>query len=334
MKTLILNLFIICFVPIQCSSGQTNNSATDPSLVLTTSIPLPNVSGRIDHLAYKSKLQVIYVAALGNNTIEVIDLKNKKVIHTIKGLSEPQGIRYIPENNIIFVANGENGECDVFNADSYQLITSIKLEGDADNVRYDAAARRIYVGYGDGGIAIIDAKSFKQLADIKLPAHPESFQLDHDANKIYVNVPDAQMLVPIDLITNTIADKWKIETARANFPMALDVDNHRLFIGCRNPAKLLVINSENGNTIATIDIDSDTDDIFYDSSSKQIFVSCGGGYIDVFKQSEPDKYEAISRIESRSGARTSLFVPELNQLIVAAPSRSGNVAQLMIYQIK
>jgi len=333
-KTLILYLFLISFLPIQCSSGQTNYNTTGATLVLTASIPLPNVSGRIDHLAYNSKLQVIYVAALGNNTIEVVDLKNKKVIHTITGLSKPQGIRYIPESNIIFVANGENGECDVFNADSYQLITSIKLEGDADNVRYDAAAGRIYVGYGDGGIAIIDAKTFKQLADIKLPGHPESFQLDHDANKIYVNVPDAQTLVTIDLTTNTIADKWKIETARANFPMVLDVPNHRLFIGCRNPAKLLVINSETGKIIVAIDIESDTDDIFYDNSSKQIYISCGGGYIDVFKTSEPDKYEAISRIESRSGARTSLLVPEINQLIVAAPARSGNEAQLMIYDKK
>jgi YVTN family beta-propeller protein len=334
MKTLILYLFLICFLPIQCSSGQTNNNTNSAPLVLTATIPLPDVSGRIDHLAYNSKLQVIYVAALGNNTIEVVDLKNKKVIHTIKGLKEPQGIKYIPENNSIFVANGQNGECDVFDAESYQRITSIKLAGDADNVRYDAVAGKIYVGYGNGGIAIIDAKNLKQLADIKLPGHPESFQLDHDGNKIYVNVPDAQMLLPIDLITNKIADKWKIEAARANFPMALDVDNHRLFIGCRNPAKLLVINSENGETTAAIDIDGDTDDIFYDNSSKQIFVSCGGGYIDVIKQSEPDKYEAPSRIESRSGARTSLFVPELNQLFVAAPSRSGKEAQLTIYQTK
>ena len=77
---------------------------------------------------------------LGNNTVEVVDLKSKKVIHTIKGLHEPQGIKYIPENNVIFVANGENGECDVFNADSYQLITSIKMAGDADNVRYDSSS--------------------------------------------------------------------------------------------------------------------------------------------------------------------------------------------------
>jgi DNA-binding beta-propeller fold protein YncE len=293
---------------------------------------LPNVSGRIDHLSYNNKTHTLYVSALGNNTVEVVDLKSQKVIHTIKDLHEPQGIRYIPENNTIFVANGENGECDIFNADSYQLITSIKLSGDADNVRYDPTAGKIYVGYGDGAIGMIDSKTYKLLSDIKLPGHPESFQLDPDSKRIFVNVPDALILATIDIDKKSISDKWKIEIAKSNFPMAFDSKNHRLFIGCRNPAKLLIINSDNGTIISTIDIDSDTDDVFYDSSSRQIYISCGGGYIDVLRQDDSDKYLAISRIESRSGARTSLFVPELNQLIVAAPARSGSEAQLMIYE--
>ena len=303
-------------------------------LKLTTSITLPNVTGRIDHLTYNERNQTIFVAALGNNTVEVVDLKSKKVIHTIKGLHEPQGIKFIPENNVVFVANGENGECDVFNADSYQLITSVKTSGDADNVRYDAIARKIYVGYGDGGMAIIDSKTYHQLADIKLPGHPESFQLGPDSKSVFVNVPDSKILVTIDLDKKEISDKWKIETALANFPMALDSKNHRLFIGCRKPAKLLVINSENGKTITQIDIDYDTDDVFYDSSSGLIYISCGGGYIDVLKQTDPDKYETMSRIETSSGARTSLYIPELNQLIVAAPARSGNEAHLLIYEKK
>jgi YVTN family beta-propeller protein len=330
-----LKTVAILIVGFSLNNCLAQTTITNKGLQLAASIQLPNVSGRIDHLAYDSKNQTIFVAALGNNTVEVVDLKSKKVIHTIKGLHEPQGIKYIPENNMVFVANGGNGECEIYNADTYQLINSIKMPaGDADNVRYDVTAGKIFVGYGDGGISVIDAKTFKQLADVKLPAHPESFQLDIGSKKIFVNVPDAQMLVTMDLDKYSITDKWKIEVAKANFPMALDETNHRLFIGCRNPAKLLVINSESGNIIAQIDIDSDTDDVFYDSPSKQIYVSCGGGYVDIIKQFEPDKYEVTTRIESRSGARTSLFVPELNQLLVAAPARSGSEAQLMIYEKK
>jgi YVTN family beta-propeller protein len=327
-------LTLLIFLPLQCSSGQTNIMPAGAALALTASIPLPRVTGRIDHMAYNSKLQVIYVAALGNNSVEVVDLKNKKAIHSIKALSEPQGIKYIPESNVIFVASGASGECVVFNAETFHRIASIQLAGDADNVRYDPVAARIYVGYGDGGIAIIDSKTFKQLADIKLPGHPESFQIDNDAEELYVNVPGAQIFVTIDLVNNTIKDKRKTDSATENFPMALDAINNRLFIGCRRPAKLLVINGKTGETISSVHIDSDTDDIFYDGSLKQIYISCGGGYIDVIRQIGPDKYEVISKTETRSGARTSLFVPELNELIVAAPSFSGKEAQLLIYQVE
>jgi len=328
-------IFFSCFfyfmaLPLTNSSCQTPGKA----LLQSGSIPLAGVSGRIDHMAFDTKRQFIYVAALGNNTVEVIDRKNKKLVRSIKGLNEPQGIRYIPESNAIFIANGKTGECDVFDADSYMKINSIKLESDADNVRYNPATGKVYVGYGEGGIAVIDAKSFKQLADIKLPGHPESFQLDTEAGKLFVNVPDSKILATIDLTKNTVTNKWKVEIASSNFPMALDSKNHRLFIGCRNPAKLLVLNSETGKTVDVINIDADTDDIFYDSFSKQIFVSCGSGYIDLIKQIDPDKYSAVSRIESLSGARTSLFVPELNQLIIASPARADREVQLMIYEVK
>ena len=327
-----MKAIVILVIIVSVNSCFAQNTASNKELHLVATIQLPNVSGRIDHLAFDTKNQTIFLAALGNNTVEVVDIKSKKVIQTIKGQHEPQGIKYISENNTVFVANGGDGECDIYNADTYQQIKSIKMPGtDADNVRYNVTSGKIFVGYGDGGIAVIDSKTFKQLVDVKLPGHPESFQLDAGSKKIFVNVPDAQMLATIDLEKYTITNKWKIKVAKANFPMALDEFNHRLFLGCRNPAKLLIINSESGNIIAQIDIDSDTDDVFYDSSTKQIYVSCGGGYIDVIKQSGPDKYEVTSRIESRSGARTSLFVPELNQLFLAAPARSGNEAQLMIF---
>jgi YVTN family beta-propeller protein len=328
MTFLSITLFLVLLI-LQSCSGQDKTKNSKASLILESIVSLPKVSGRIDHLAYDSKHNFVYVAALGNNTVEVIDLNRLKVVNSIKGLNEPQGIRFISGNNSIFVANGDNGVCDIFNADSYQKTSSVNLGNDADNVRYDSSSDRIYVGYGGGGIAVIDAKTYKQLVDIKLSGHPESFQLDD--TRIYVNVPEAHQVEVINLKNNKIEAIWKIEEAASNFPMALDKLNHRLFIGCRHPAKLLVINTEKGKVITSLEIDNDTDDIFYDSYSKQIYVSSGGGYIDVFKQIDKNKYESISKIESRSRARTSLFIPELNQLIVAAPSRSGKEAQLMIY---
>ncbi len=329
----ILGIWMICnlFISQSCSSQTKTNKANAP-LKLIETIPLPGVSGRIDHLDINLKLQIVYISALGNNTVEVVDLKGKKVIHTIKGLAEPQGILYIPESNIIFVANGDNGVCDLFRADSYAQIKSIKLDGDADNARYNAAAKRIYVGYGNGGIAVIDASTLSKLNDIKLSGHPESFQLDK--NNIFVNVPDAHLVEVIDLKKQTVEARWKPEGATSNFPMALDTTNHRLFIGCRHPSKLLVLNAKTGKTIATLGTDGDMDDIFFNATTKQIYMSYGDGYVEIVNQITKDKYEISSRIKTRLGARTSLFVPELNLFIVAAPAHLGNEAQLMIYQIK
>lgn len=329
-RKLIIQLCIaLCFCSCHAQTGLNSTS-----LKLITSISLPDVNGRIDHLAFDATHQVVFVSALGNNTVEAVDLKNKKVIHSIKNLHEPQGVVFIPESNSIFVANGDNGECDAFNANTFQKTNTIKLAGDADNVRYDATTKKIYVGYGNGGIAVIDATGFKLLDEIKLDGHPESFQIDKAANKIYVNVPDEKQIEIIDLEKSFVIGKWKMTEATSNFPMALDNVNYRLFIGCRHPEKLLAIDTQTGKTISILNIDGDTDDIFYSGANREIYVSCGSGYVDVFKQSNANRYVADGKISTRSGARTSLFIPELNQLIVAAPSHLGKEAVLFVYSIE
>jgi YVTN family beta-propeller protein len=304
-------------------------------------ILLPEVKGRIDHLSFDSRNQFVYVAALGNNTVEVVDLKNQKVVHTIKNLNEPQGVLYLPEKKSIFIANGGTGECVVFNTDSYQQTNSIKLAGDADNVRYDSIAKIIYVGYGEGGIAGIDATTFKLITDIKLSGHPESFQIDQAAKKIYVNVPDEKQIEIIDLEKKKVIDTWKMTEAFSNFPMSLDEINHRLFIGCRHAAKLLVLDTQTGKTVSSYPIDGDVDDIFYNKKTKEIYLTCGGGYVDVFSQSDPfgkqmdaNTYIPNGKMVTHPGARTSLFIPELDELIVASPSGLNSKASLLIYNIK
>jgi len=304
------------------------------SLKLIATISLPNVSGRIDHLAFDPEHQLVFVAALGNNTVEVVDLMSKKVIHTIKNLDEPQGVLFIAENNSLIVANGGNGECDVFDAVSFQKLKTFKLSGDADNVRYDSTSKRIYVGYGNGGIAIIDAANFKQIADIRLSGHPESFQLDKAAKRIYVNVPDEKQIEVIDLDKNTVIDSWKMTEASSNFPMSLDEANHRLFIGCRHPAKLVVIDTRSGKPVTSIAIDSDVDDVFYDKTCEQIYLSCGGGSIDIIKQTDANTYSGNGNVSSYSGARTSLFIAERNLLIVASPSGLKRNTSLLVYKSK
>src|SRR5882762_9206927 len=163
-------------------------------LRLTKTISLPGVKGRIDHLDVNVKDGVVYIAALGNNTVEVVDLAKGNVLKSIPGLDEPQGVGYIPQTQEIFVANGGSGDCYFYNARTFEKVATIHLASDADDVRYDSVEKKIYVGYGKGGVAVLDALSHQQIGDIKLPAHPESFQLDKGLKLLFVNLPDAHMV--------------------------------------------------------------------------------------------------------------------------------------------
>lgn len=312
------------------SQGQV--SPPSPQLQLIATIELPNVSGRIDHLAFDSNGLILFVAALGNNSVEVIDLKSRKVIHSIQNLDEPQGLVYIPERHSLVVANGGSGECSVFNTLNYQKIASMKLENDADNVRYDAKQNKIYVGYGKGGLAIINVNSWEKIADIRLSGHPESFQIDNTTHRIYVNVPETQQIEVIDLTKQTVSERWKINEASSNFPMCLDETGRRLMIGCRHPSRLLILDIKTGKAISSVESNADTDDLFFNQLDQLIYMSCGSGHVDLFKQVGANQYNLQLKIESRPGARTSLFLATLNQLVVAAPARLGSNAQLMIYK--
>jgi DNA-binding beta-propeller fold protein YncE len=301
-------------------------------LTLEKEIVLPNVQGRIDHIDINIKDRIAYVAALGNNTLEVVDLKSAKVTGSIKGLDEPQGVVYIAKHGELMIANGGTGECGFYNTITLKKTGSIKFNDDADDVRYDADADRIYVGYGSGGIAIIDAASHKQVGDISLPAHPESFQFDAKAGKLWVNLPGAGIIGVADLKLLKLNSKWSKTLPSANFPMAYDEVQHRIIVGYRLPARLVVCDGETGKELFSAPMVGDVDDLYWDKSAKQIFVSGGGGAVNIFQQSGDTSYKQIADINTRSGARTSLLVPELGLFLIAARSADGQPATLLVYK--
>lgn len=337
MKYIFFQFFLIISI---CSFSGCKGQPTfgENYLQLIKTISLPNVKGRIDHLDINLKDQIIYISALHNGTVEVIDLKNGKVIHTITGLDEPQGISYIPQQHEIFVANGGNGKCYFYNANTFLKVATIQLNSDADDVRYDSIERKIYVGYGSGGIAIIDADKYKQLANIKLPAHPEGFEIDKKNHLLYVNLPGSNMTGIVDLNQLKLVNKWTRTTPTGNFPMALDTTGNKLFIGYRHPAKLVVMNTKTGKQLSITDMANDADDLFYDENAKRVYVSCGGGYtrlgyINIFQFQGINTYKQIANIPTRNGSRTSLLIPELKLFIVPEESVFSHDGELMIYKI-
>jgi len=302
-------------------------------LSLVQTIPLPWVEGGIDHLAVDVEGGRLFVAAFGNNTVEVIDLRDGSRIRSLTGLREPQGVLYVPRLNKIYVANARDGTAEVFDGDSLRLLSEVRFSGDADNIRCDEAAKIVYLGYGNGALGMIDAVSDNRVAKIKLPGHPESFVLERSGDRIYVNVPSAGLVAVVDRRKKAVVEKIPLTDFGSNFPMALDEVNHRLFVGTRNPPRVLVLDTQSGRTVAVLKSDEDADDMFYDGRRRRIYVSCGEGNLDVFEQLDADHYVELAKIATAPGARTSLWVPELDRLYVAVPKHRNQEAAILVYEI-
>jgi glutamine cyclotransferase len=328
-KTAYLALALLCLAGAVASRGQDK-----ASFRLKQTIALPGVEGRIDHLALDTAGGRLFVCALGNNTVEVLDVRKGERIHSITGLGAPQGIGHIPESDRIFIASDKGGRCKIYDGKSFKLVGELDLQDDADNVRYDSTKKQIFVGFGSGGIGIISEREGKQVGSIKLAAHPEAFELERNGKRIFVNVPNTRQVAVIDREKGEVIATWKTDAAFGNFPMALDEVNHRLFIGCRIPSKLVVLNTESGEVVTKTEISGDSDDVFYDSKRRRIYVICGAGKIDIVEQTDANNYKVSAKIDTADGARTGLFVPEQDSLFVAVPHHGSQPAEIRCYQIE
>src|SRR5258707_4034396 len=216
-------------------------------LLLVQQIPLPNVGGRIDHFTFDGKRKRVIGAALGNNTVEIVDTFAGRDVHSITGAADPQGVVYVSEFDKVFVANGTDGKLRIYDGDSFKLLNTVDIGEDADNVRYDPAEKKVYVAYGGdegGGIAVLDAASGKRLEDVaKLDAHPESFQIATSKPVIYANIATKAKVVLIDRTRHRVTE-WRLENGKANYPMSLDEADHRIIGLKRRPAQLVAIDAD------------------------------------------------------------------------------------------
>jgi DNA-binding beta-propeller fold protein YncE len=323
---------ILFAIAVTALTGLHTQSREPLSLVHT--IPLPNVEGRFDHFAFDATTNRLFVTALGNNTVEVLDLNASTRVKSLGGFREPQGIAAVPDARLIVVANGQGEGVQLVRADDLQSGGAIRLGDDADNVRYDGVAKRVYVGYGSGAIAAVSLSDIKVLGQTKLAGHPESFQLEGSGQRMFVNVPAAGHVAVIDRTTMKLVTSWPVTGARSNFPMALDEPGHRLFIGCRSPARVVMFDTTTGKEIGGFDAVGDTDDLFYDQSRKRLYVSGGEGFLDVFQIEDGARATRLAHVATAAGARTSFFLPDRNRLFLAVPHRGSQQAEIRVYQVR
>lgn len=306
--------------------------AAEPTLLqLETKIPLGDVRGRIDHMAIDLGRQRLFVAELGNDSVGIVDLRNAKLLRTISGFKEPQGVAYVPAVDILYVANAGDGSVRLLQGESYEQAGRIELGKDADNIRVDLNANRIFVGYGEGALAVIDPASRSKVADIPLPAHPESFQLARSTPQIFVNVPNKRAITVVDRESGKQTASWAMKGASANFPMALDENAKQVLVVLRNPPQLGVFAMSDGSLVMSVEACGDADDVFVDAKRHRVYISCGEGYLDVF-DAQGGAYKRIGHVPTVSGARTALFVPELDRLFLAIRAAPRQPAAIWIFR--
>lgn len=308
-----------------------------PPMILTASVPLEGVKGRFDHFA--SGKGRVFVSGLGNNSVEIIDLFQGTRAHEITGVPNPQGVAFSPEANKLFVAS-EKGKVYVYDGDSYKLLNTLDFDGGADNLRYDAATKRVYVGCGDdeknSAIAAIDAMTGKRTDEVyKLGGEPESFQLEKSGPNIYVNVPDLKQIVAINRTTKELT-RWTV-TNLQNFPMALDEADHRIIVGTREPATVSVFDTISGKMVASVPTVQDTDDLYYSAEKKRLFVPGREGAIWVYQQNDPDHFTLIAKVPAVVGAGTAGYFGRqgkgFDRFYLAVSATANSNAEVRIYTL-
>jgi DNA-binding beta-propeller fold protein YncE len=307
-----------------------------PPLTLRTRIPLPDVYGRMDHYGWDSKRGILLVAALGNDTVEIVD--SWKRIRTITGLEHPQAAVYVPGLDRIVVSS-QSGKLRIYDAENYALLNTLDFgaNADADNMRYDPASKRVYVAYGRGGrgaIAIVDPASMERVREFELGSHPESFQLEKNGSRIFVNLPDQEAIGVIDQTIGAVT-KWKIPGHFNTHAMALDESNHRLFTAALQPGRFVVVDSESGAIVASLPCVLGVDDLWFDATRKRIYAP-GSGAVDVFQQIDADHYAAAAHVAVATGAgSTSLHLRTRTQesLFMSLPNMlpQGGSEVLLFY---
>src|SRR5215831_15356858 len=258
-------------------------------------IPMPCVTGRMDHLGVDVEGGRLFAAARGDNqnTLEVIDLKAGKRLFSIRGQSMPQGVFYSADFKKLFVANGKDGTVKSFREDSFELLDSLSIGTNADHVGYDQATKYLYVGIGipnsrAGALSVIETRTNKQIGVIRTDSRPGGIKIETSGPRIFVTLAGLPKIGVVDREKRQQVAAWPLRGVPGVVALALDETHHRLFGGSRNPPMLIVLDTESGKQITELNGVEGIDDLWYDAERNRIYASGGrgaaAGFVYVYQQ--------------------------------------------------
>jgi hypothetical protein len=321
-------------VVIAVLTGPALSAADSERLELMRTIQLEGAAGRLDHMAIDTKGERLFVANLSNNSLDVIDLKAGKPVKQIPDQKKIQGVAYAADLDRVFVGNGVDGECRVFDGKTYQLLHTLKMP-DADNVRFDPTTGLVYVGHAEHALTAFDAKTYEVKATVKLPGQPEAFQLDPERKRLYVNTVKPSGGAAVDLAKHEVVARYTPTKLEGFYPMALDRDGGRVFVGCRQPAVVLALDARTLKELWTAEIPADIDDLFFDAKRNRLYASCGEGFLAILEQKDGGRFEVVEKLPTAKLARTGFFDPESGRLFLGVPRQAGKPGpEIRVYQAR
>ncbi len=311
-------------------------------LKLAQSTPLPQLKeGDFDHFTADVEGNRLFSTAEENSKVLVFDLKTGKLIHTIIGLKAPHSMLYRADLKKLFVVDGDLGEVKIFETVAYKPVGSIKVREGADSSTYDPSTKYLYVAdtgkdahQPDSYISILDTTEAKPVAEIKIASDDiEAMALEKSGSRLFIDIRGKNEVQVYDRNSHALLASWSTaQEAKKPSTIALDEADHRLFVGTRDPGKLIVLDSDSGKIVTTLSGPAMADDMAYAPALKRIYLS-GSEFIDVFEQRDADHYEPIGHVPSSFRAKTAILVPQLNRYYVAAPRHEKKSAALLIYDV-
>jgi len=310
-------------------------------LTLSGSIPLPELhDGDFDHFVVDLQGNRLFSTAEENSKVLVFDLKTNKMVHSIDDLKAPHSMLYRADTKKLFVVDGDLGEVKIYNTESYKSAGSIKLKEGADASSYDPKTKYLYVVNGgkdahipNAYISIIDTDAAKVVGEIKVNSNDvEGMAIEKSGPRMFVDIRGNNTVQVYDRDKRALLATWTLQDAKKPTAIALDESNHRLFVGTRDPGKLVVLDTESGKVVSSLPAAAMVDDMAYDSVSKRIYFA-GTLFIDVFQQRDADHYDQVGHVPTAFRAKTAILVPQLKRYYLGVPHHEKQIAEVRVYTV-
>jgi DNA-binding beta-propeller fold protein YncE len=311
-----------------------------PPLKLVQKYEMPAaVKGHFDHFAVDVKGNRLFATPEAYKAVLVFDLKTGKITHTISGIEKPHAILYRQDTNRLYVTDGEAGDVKIFDSTTYKPVGSVKLLEDADSIGFDAATKYLYVDNGGGDVhqtysmlSVVDTTADKKVADIKVDGETiEAMALETSGKLIYVNNRTKNQVDVVDRDKRQVVASWPITKSKINVAIGFDEANHRLFVACRDGA-IVVVDTQTGKEITSLQITKGVDDLVYDAASKRIYAACDGA-VDVYEQIDANNYKSLGKVTTGPVGKTALLVPELKRYFVAVPQHGTTNSEVLVFEV-